>query len=637
MKRTLLLIFAAFLAISVSGQVPDLKTRMSAPKKTNSAGDRGFLSLKTDHGKPFDHRSIHWQKSQLKQAILFLQKLDSVYVEKFDSATDQLELDEKYEFTYTASGSLASETAYRWSRDTEQWVPDWRDEYSYDAAGNLTEIILFGWNSGTDDWVFSDREEYVYEAGNLFQIIYSQWLEDEQDWYLLWLEEFTYDASGNMIQEVFHNYNHDAEEWDAEWKLELTYDNGNITEEISYNWDLTGEVWVEETRYVNEYDGEGNPLQTTLYEWENDEWQETLMFEYERDAEGRITRLVYSDFETGEWEQFFRIEYSYDTNSNVTEEISSFFEDGDWVLFDKNEFTVDESYLSEEVLTPYGFGFVFAFTNMLTGLEYYLHDGSDWNIDSRSTLYYSEFTDIDPDNFTLIINIAGNGSVTVDGEPYTEAISVESNTELTLEAIADEGWLFIGWTGDLISSNPAETITMDRNKEIDAVFVEVLEGQYTLIINIDGEGTVNVNGEPYTEPVIIDEDTEVALEAIPDEGYEFTEWSGDLESVNPSETITMDDNKSITVTFSIVNTAVVPESAGFEVFPNPFSSSITIKNIESVSTLTFVNLIGRTVKEVNLTQLGTTTIPTEELENGVYFLIFRTSNGERTVLKMIKN
>jgi hypothetical protein len=637
MKRTLLLIFAAFLAISVSGQVPDLNTRMSAPTKTKSTGDRGFLSTITDHGKPFDHRSVQWQKSSLKQAILYLQKLDSVYVEGFDSGTNQLELEDKYEFTYDASGNFASETAYTWNRDSEQWVPDWRDDYSYDAAGNLTEVLFSGWNSGTNDWALSDREEYIYQAGNLFQIVYSQWLEDEQDWYLNWMEEFSYDAGGNMVEEVFHSYNHDDEEWEAEWKLELSYDNGNITEEIAYEWDFFDEVWVEDFRYVNEYDGEGNPARTTLYEWEDDEWLEALRFEYVRDAEGKVTEIVYSGFEEDEWEPFFRTEYSYDANSNATEEVSSFYDGDDWLLFDKNEYTVNDSYLAEEVLTPYGFGFVFVFNNMLTGLDYFLHDGNDWNIDSRSTLYYSGLADVDPEDVTLVINISGNGSVTVDGEPYTEAISVDPNTELTLEAIADEGWIFIGWTGDLISSNASETVTMNLNKEINAIFAEVLEGQYTLIVNITGQGTVNVNGEPYTEPVIIDEDTEVTLEAIPDEGYEFFEWSGDLESVNSSETITMDDNKSVTATFTVVNTAVVPESAGFKVFPNPFSSSITIRNIESVSTLTFVNLIGRTVKEVNLNQLGTSTISTQELENGVYFLIFRTINGERTVLKMIKN
>jgi hypothetical protein len=69
--------------------------------------------------------------------------------------------------------------------------------------------------------------------------------------------------------------------------------------------------------------------------------------------------------------------------------------------------------------------------------------------------------------------------------------------------------------------------------------------KYSLVINIVGNGVVTYNGSsPY------DAGSVVVLTAYPDSGWTFGGWSGDLSgSVNP-ETILMDSNKSVTVTFN---------------------------------------------------------------------------------------
>jgi hypothetical protein len=69
--------------------------------------------------------------------------------------------------------------------------------------------------------------------------------------------------------------------------------------------------------------------------------------------------------------------------------------------------------------------------------------------------------------------------------------------------------------------------------------------KYSLSINIVGNGVVTYNGSsPYDAGSI------VVLTAYPDSGWTFGGWSGDLSgSVNP-ETILMDSNKSVTVTFN---------------------------------------------------------------------------------------
>ena len=79
--------------------------------------------------------------------------------------------------------------------------------------------------------------------------------------------------------------------------------------------------------------------------------------------------------------------------------------------------------------------------------------------------------------------------------------------------------------------------------------VTVLNGNvsvqvYTLTVNTVGSGTVTpASGGSYLAGTVVD------LEAIPDTGYEFDSWSGDLSGTNNQTTITMSSDKTITATF----------------------------------------------------------------------------------------
>lgn len=73
-----------------------------------------------------------------------------------------------------------------------------------------------------------------------------------------------------------------------------------------------------------------------------------------------------------------------------------------------------------------------------------------------------------PEEYTLVVNKVGSGSITRDPDLPTYPV----RTVITLEAKPDPGWIFASWSGDLsVTTNPA-TITMDSNKTITATFVE---------------------------------------------------------------------------------------------------------------------------------------------------------------------
>ena len=164
------------------------------------------------------------------------------------------------------------------------------------------------------------------------------------------------------------------------------------------------------------------------------------------------------------------------------------------------------------------------------------------------------FEEIPPEQYTLTLNIIGEGDVFVNDELYTEPVTVMSGTELNLVAVPSPDWSFVGWTGDLVSENAAETLLMDGDKAVTATFEEIPPEEYTLTINVAGEGDVFVDGVLYTEPITVIEGTELALLADPADGWAFIGWTGDLVSDEAAVNLLMDDDKNITATFEFVPT-----------------------------------------------------------------------------------
>ncbi|WP_211224625.1 CARDB domain-containing protein [Salinimicrobium xinjiangense] len=80
------------------------------------------------------------------------------------------------------------------------------------------------------------------------------------------------------------------------------------------------------------------------------------------------------------------------------------------------------------------------------------------------------FEQIPVSEFAVIVDVQGNGKVTKTPDKDTYSL----NEEIALEAIPAEGQVFIQWLGDLESANPLETLLMDSNKSVTAVFVEEL-------------------------------------------------------------------------------------------------------------------------------------------------------------------
>jgi uncharacterized repeat protein (TIGR02543 family) len=141
--------------------------------------------------------------------------------------------------------------------------------------------------------------------------------------------------------------------------------------------------------------------------------------------------------------------------------------------------------------------------------------------------------------YLLTLDIVGNGTVTKDPDQSV----YNYNDLVTLAAEPDPGWTFTRWSGDVSTSiNPLE-YTVQDDTNITATFTQ---NDYILTVNSIGNGSVTIDP---TQPTYNFND-KVTLTAIPDPGWTFAGWSGDVSSsVNPLDVI-IQDNSSIFATFT---------------------------------------------------------------------------------------
>ncbi len=154
--------------------------------------------------------------------------------------------------------------------------------------------------------------------------------------------------------------------------------------------------------------------------------------------------------------------------------------------------------------------------------------------------------------YLLTVNTVGSGNVLFDPPTNGSGGLYDEGTIVELTANPDAGWEFSHWEGDLGGSENPESVTMDGNKTVTAVFTELPADQFSLTIDFVGLGTVELDPAPIGKTFggVYDAGTEVAITPVPADGWTFTSWGGDASGSDTPLTITMDSNKNITVFFA---------------------------------------------------------------------------------------
>jgi hypothetical protein len=145
----------------------------------------------------------------------------------------------------------------------------------------------------------------------------------------------------------------------------------------------------------------------------------------------------------------------------------------------------------------------------------------------------------------LTASSSGGGDVVVSGEG-----TYADGTIVTLEAVADECYEFVKWTGADVADpySPTTTVTMDEAKSITANFALL---SYDLTVDSTDGGQVTSPGE---DTFTYDCGAVVALVAASEEGYYFVNWSGDVDAIDnintPTTTLTVKGDYSATANFA---------------------------------------------------------------------------------------
>ena len=118
---------------------------------------------------------------------------------------------------------------------------------------------------------------------------------------------------------------------------------------------------------------------------------------------------------------------------------------------------------------------------------------------------------------------------------------------------------FQEWTGDLVSENYEETLVMDADKTVQAVFAT---GDHKLHLSAVGDGSIIPFGASGFISFL--DGRVVTLTAMPFNSASFTGWTGSVVSTEPTIEVTMDADKTVVAHFgaSTARTLTILEPDG---------------------------------------------------------------------------
>lgn len=173
------------------------------------------------------------------------------------------------------------------------------------------------------------------------------------------------------------------------------------------------------------------------------------------------------------------------------------------------------------------------------------------------------FSQVEGYSITTSVTPENGGSISVS----PKQTSYEEDSEVTILAEPSDGYTFIRWEGDLSGSAMSNTLTIDSDKSVTAVFGKET---YTLIIERAGNGEILMGEEsPAAAPesMQVESGTSVYLTARPNEGHVFSGWTGAMTGTTNPISISVSGNTKITGNFTeegrlTINGSVSPENSG---------------------------------------------------------------------------
>jgi len=156
------------------------------------------------------------------------------------------------------------------------------------------------------------------------------------------------------------------------------------------------------------------------------------------------------------------------------------------------------------------------------------------------------FSQIPAGQYEIRRTIAGSGVVVAEPPgPY-----YSSGAVVTLRARATSGSRFSGWSGDMSGMDTMVTITVNGHKSVIATFAKLKILKLNIRLSQHGGVVLEPPGGTYVEG------SQVLLRAQAETGWEFYEWTGDVNGATNPQIVTLNENKEIKAVFRKVGGGV---------------------------------------------------------------------------------
>ena len=205
------------------------------------------------------------------------------------------------------------------------------------------------------------------------------------------------------------------------------------------------------------------------------------------------------------------------------------------------------------------------------------------------------------------VNPSNSGVITGVGD-------YEYGQSCTLVTTANEGYTFINWTedGNVVSTNANYIFTVSGSRELIANFST---NAYTITATADPMegGTVTGSGN-------YEYGATCTLTATANYEYNFVKWTKNGEEVSTDATFTFTVTASEDYVAHFDGPDAIEEvTIECQIFPNPFTSMVSIKAEKALKTVSVYDIYGRLLKEQKVSDMEIE-LDMSDLSNGAYLL-----------------
>lgn len=239
-----------------------------------------------------------------------------------------------------------------------------------------------------------------------------------------------------------------------------------------------------------------------------------------------------------------------------------------------------------------------------------------------ATSYSANFTVIDGDD-----NALEGVEITIGSKAF------ETNLEGNVAIELPSGQYSYTASKDGFDMVTGQFTIEDAGEQVLVVLGGTPKYQLEIAVNNAEFGTVSGSGYYYA-------DEEVELVATPADGYEFVNWTNaDEEVLSTLSTFTYtmpSESTTVTANFAIVISTNIGSLTSVNVFPNPFTSKISVSGASKVKTIVVSSILGQELVRLPNSGNESIEIPTAMLSQGVYLVTLIGEANETRVSKMIK-